>query len=159
MDLKLNLNDENIKIIEDYRRLVSENPLYSIIYDAKEEEERDKRTEDYFAGLEEGKKSIKLEIMTKLLNLGAYTIEQIAEIVNLPIAKIKREDKYKRTNDYYEGIEKSKTTEKLEIAEKLLKLGINTKEQISGLTSLTISEIEDIQKEILRNQEFANKFQ
>lgn len=85
----LDLSEENIKIINEYKRLLREDARYGLVYNVEEEQQRIINTARAF-GYEEGEKQANIETANTLLKIGVGTIEQIAEATKLSIEEIEK---------------------------------------------------------------------
>jgi len=85
----LDLSEENIKIINEYKRLLREDARYGLVYNVEEEQQRMINTARAF-GYEEGEKQANIETANTLLKIGVGTIEQIAEATKLSIEEIEK---------------------------------------------------------------------
>ena len=97
----LDLNDENIKIIKEYERLIREDERFAYVYDIEEENKKwiksahslgyDEGIEAGIEqGIEQGEKQASLETAKALLKMRVATIEQISEATKLSIEEIEK---------------------------------------------------------------------
>ena len=94
---KLNVTDENLKIIKEYERLINEDDRFGLIYDTELDQKKTINTvkrvsfnEGMEKGLEQGEKQANIETAKNLLKLGINTIEQIASVTKLSIKEIEK---------------------------------------------------------------------
>ncbi len=86
---QMEITDENLKIIQEYERLLESDSRFGLLYNVEKDQ---KRMISYYEqeGRKEGIKEEKITTAKKLLKMGIVTIEQIAEATELSIEEIKK---------------------------------------------------------------------
>ncbi len=90
---EMELTDKNLKIIEEYQKLIEEDANYSLLYNAKRIEEKTKNTISYYEGLKEGKeegaKQKAIETAKNLLSAG-LAADFVAKNTGLSLKEVEK---------------------------------------------------------------------
>lgn len=89
---QLDMSDENLKIIEEYERLVESDSRFGLLHNAEREQKMWMHVAKgigYNEGVDEGMKKANLEIAKRMLAKNK-SYEEIQEIMELPLEEIKK---------------------------------------------------------------------